>query len=178
MLECLRQCLKKIKEIKGFGNDETTVEINIVKKTLVIRGGRSAVSKCEDRLRQYLVQLPQQTSSTKSTVTIQCPLCCSTCESAYTLQQCGHTFCRICLHHMFETHCDQTLGEKAFLVGCPAEKCDAQCLIRDIKSILGPGGMKRLSQTAFQIYLKQTKHDLAQCVGIDCMQVKHSFAPR
>jgi hypothetical protein len=143
----------------------------MIKKVIRICGEEARVKICQDCIHQYLSTLEQKTSITKKSNNIECPICCDTCDSPYTLQQCGHTYCRGCLTQFFETHFDSTLSLKQFKLCCLVDKCNSSCLIRDIKSILGPDKMIRLAKAAFQIYVKQPDADLAQCVGIDCTQV-------
>jgi hypothetical protein len=171
ILGSLRQCLRNTNKIKDFGGDLTTVEFNMVKKFIRLSGEEANVKICEGNIRKYLVTLEEQKPTTNKSNNIECPLCCDTCDSPYTLQQCGHTYCRGCLNQYFETRFDPTLSVKEFKLCCPTDKCNSVCLIRDIKSILGAEKIIRLAKAAFQIYLKQSGVDLAQCVGIDCTQV-------
>lgn len=143
----------------------------MIKKIIRISGEELAVKNCEERIRQYLTTLEQTKSTTNKSNNIDCPLCLCPCESPYTLQQCGDTYCRECLMRYFETRFDPTLSIQQFKITCPIEKCNSSCLIRDIKSILGPEKIIRLAKAAFQIYLKKPNVDLVQCVGIDCTQV-------
>ena len=73
--------------------------------------------------------------------------------------------------NFFETSFDSTMTLKQFKLCCPIGTCNSLCLMRDIKSILGADKMIRIAKAAFQIYLKQPKIDLTQCIGIDCIQV-------
>ncbi len=136
---------------------------------------KTAAIDCEKRVRELLASFSQKTSTINTANTMtnnpECRLCCDTCEAPYVLQQCGHTYCRSCLIGYFETRFDPTLSVNGFKLCCPADGCNASCLIRDIKSILGTDGIARLAKAAFQIYLKQTGIDLAQCIGVDCQQV-------
>jgi len=169
ILECLRQCLRNTNKIKEFADEKTTVEINMLKKLIRICGEEGRVKICEGRIRQYLTTLKQNTSITNKSNNIECPICCSTCDSPYSLQQCGHKYCRECLIQYFETHFDSTLSLKQFKLCCLT--CNSPCLIPDIKSILGSDKMIRLAKTAFQVYMKEPGIDLAECFGIDCKQV-------
>lgn len=143
----------------------------MIKRFIRISGDQTKIKLCENQIRQYLTTLEQNSSTINKSNNTACPFCCDTCDSPYKLQQCGHTFCRGCLMNYFETRFDPTMTLKQFKICCPAEKCNSSCLIRDIKSILGADKMIRIAKAAFQIYLKQPKIDLAQCLGIDCIQV-------
>ncbi len=171
ILECLRQCLRNTNKIKDFADEKTSVEINMLKKLIRICGEEMRVKICEDRIRQYLTTLKQKTSITNKSNNMECPICSGTCDSPYSLQQCGHKYCRECLVQFFETRFDSTLSLKQFKLCCPVDKCNSPCLIRDIKSILGSDKMIRLAKTAFQVYMKEPCIDLAECFGIDCKQV-------
>ncbi|CAF1394380.1 unnamed protein product [Rotaria sordida] len=170
--ESLRPCLKKASEFKKLGNDQASVDINMIKRVIYIYGEEKAVKECENRVRKQLASLPQLATTKKNTSNHpDCPFCMGVCEPPYALQQCGHIYCRGCLYDFFATRCDPTLSVNAFKIYCPVDGCNTPCLIRDIKSILGAEKMERLAKAAFQIYLKQPGVDLAQCIGIDCQQV-------
>ncbi|CAF1265906.1 unnamed protein product [Rotaria sordida] len=59
----------------------------------------------------------------------------------------------------------------AFKLCCPYDKCNVECLIRDIVSILGFQQANRLALIAFKIYIRCPQNDLVQCFGNDCDQV-------
>ena len=101
-----------------------------------------------------------------------CEICTENLESPYTLQQCGHTFCHSCLTSYFSTYFDTTISYDTFKVSCPFKNCNAVCLIRDIVSVVGFERMARLAMIAFQIYARRADNNLAQCIGLDCKQVK------
>jgi hypothetical protein len=168
---CLRQCLRNTNKIKDLSDEKASVEINMIKRIIRISGEEPAVKRCEERIRQFLGTLKETISTINKSNNMECPFCCCPCESPYTLQQCGHTYCRECLMRYFETRFDPTLSLEQFKITCPTEKCNSSCLIRDIKSILGPEKIIRLAKAAFQVYLKKPNVDLTQCVGIDCAQV-------
>lgn len=143
----------------------------MIKKFIRISGEQFQIKTCEDQIRHYISTLQSTSSTTNKSTNIDCPICCDTCESPYRLQQCGHTYCRGCLISFFEMRFDPTMSLKDFKISCPVDTCNTSCLIRDIKSVLGADKMGRLAKAAFQIHLKQPNVDLAQCVGVDCIQV-------
>jgi ATP-dependent RNA helicase DHX8/PRP22 len=100
-----------------------------------------------------------------------CTVCMCEFDSPYSLQQCGHTFCRSCLISYFESHMNSTITANAFKLCCPFDKCDVPCLIRDIVSILGAEKATRLAMIAFKIHIRSPENDLVQCWGNDCDQV-------
>ena len=174
-LGSLRECLKKTNEFKSLGNDRVSVEINMMKRVISICGEQSAAKDCENHVRALLTSLSQSITknNTASGNDGDCPICFAPCESPYALQQCGHTYCRACLLDFFTSKCSPTLSMSTFKICCPVAGCNASCLIRDIKSILGTDKMERLVKVAFQIYLQQKGADLATCFGIDCPQVDY-----
>lgn len=172
----MRQCLKKANEFKDFGNDKVSVTLNIIKRIICIQGEQKAANECEGRVRNLLTSLPRMatTIKTANNKNPECPVCMGVCETPYALQQCGHIYCRACLYDFFTSRCNSTLSLNAFKICCLADGCNVSCLIRDIKSVLGAHQMEQLAKVVFQIYLKQSSINLAQCVGNDCLQVSYS----
>jgi ATP-dependent RNA helicase DHX8/PRP22 len=139
------------------------------------------VTECEQRVKDFLNELSppsihgiNNTSNAKSTIDTKrtCPICMDNLESPYSLQQCGHKYCRSCLSYYFNTCLDVTKSITSFKLSCLIEQCDKLCLISDIESVLGHELMPRLATIAFQIYIRQPENDLAQCSGVNCKQVQ------
>ncbi|CAF1222187.1 unnamed protein product [Adineta steineri] len=87
-----------------------------------------------------------------------CPICFN--ESTYILKACGHSYCHECL----KSYLTQPFPGTTVNIKCPVDNCNYELLLRDIKAILGPNGMKKLANASFEAYIK-TDTDLARCPG-------------
>ncbi|CAF4504213.1 unnamed protein product [Rotaria socialis] len=173
---CARQCLERSSEIYELGNEKAKVRINMIKQRITVRGNRTAVTECEQKVNNILgkVVLTSVESATKTIMATDiehiCLICADNFNEPYSLQQCGHKFCHSCLSDYFETHFDTTMNSETFKLRCPSSDCNKICLIRDIQSIVGFDKMALLATIAYKIHIREPKNDLAQCVGINCNQ--------
>ena len=176
---CLRQCIQNSSAIRELSTKRTRVVINMIKHLIVVSGVREAVTDCEHKIKQFIDKFESYSSrvnmNSSTTIIMNMKNICSVCEcdfdSPYTLEQCGHTFCRPCLSAYFDGYFDMTLSLDSFKLSCPFHQCNEVCLIRDIVSVVGFERMNRLALIAFQIFVRRTDSDLVQCTGIDCKQV-------
>lgn len=142
---------------------------------IYINGDQQGVIECEQKVKDFVDKLTSSCLTTMLSTNITnnlCPVCASDFDSPYSLEQCGHTFCRLCLIAYFDTHFNATMSLDAFKMSCPYQQCNKICLISDIASLLGSEKMARLATIAFQIYIRQPDNDLVQCMGNDCRQVQ------
>lgn len=172
---CSRQCLEKSNEIHQLGDGKVKININAIKQQILIRGNRDAVIECQCKVKSLLDKLVRTPLGSATDTENICPLCADNFNSPYLLQQCGHIFCHSCLHNYFDTRFDKTLSFKEFKLCCPANDCNQVCLIRDIQSILESDELARLATVAYQLYIRNGKDGLVQCVGNDCKQIIHIY---
>jgi hypothetical protein len=173
--------MQKSSQLRELGNEKAKVTIDVVKRLVLVSGDSQIVLECERNVKDFLrtlVPVPIHSTATarqntKITTDAQrmCPICMCEFDSPYPLQQCGHTFCRLCLINYFESHIDSTLTSVTFIICCPFDKCNVECLIQDIVSVLGSDKAARLAMIAFKIYIRRPENDLVQCLGNDCNQV-------
>lgn len=173
--------MQKASGLRELGDEKVTVTIDVIKRIVSVSGDKEAVLKCEQNVKHLLERLVPvaihstatawQTTTMKINTQCLCTICMCELDSPYSLQQCGHTFCRLCLMMYFESHFDSTMTADAFKLCCPFNKCSVACVIRDIVSILGNDKTARLAKIAFKICIRSTKNDLVQCVGNNCEQV-------
>ena len=177
--DCLRQCIQNSSAIRELHTKQTKVVINMIKRLIVVSGVREAVTECEHKIKQFIDKFESKSNhvniNSSTTIIMKMKNICSICEcdfdSPYTLEQCGHTFCRSCLSAYFDGYFDVTLSFDSFKLSCPFHQCNEICLIRDIVSVIGFERMTRLAMIAFQIFVRRSDGDLVQCTGIDCKQV-------
>jgi len=178
---CLLQCIQKANELREFGNAKAKVTTDVRKRLILVSGDQQSVSECEQKVRNFLQRFervpiyPTTTASQEQNIRMDtqsiCTMCMRKFDSPYSLQQCGHTFCRSCLMNYFESYLDSTTTTDDLKLCCPFDKCDVACLIRDIVSVLGSEKTARLAVNAFKIHVRRSTNDLVQCWGDDCNQV-------
>ncbi|CAF3563464.1 unnamed protein product [Rotaria sordida] len=177
--DCIRQCIQNSSVLRELDTKKTKIVINMIKCLISVSGDREAVIECEQKVKQFLDKFTCMSNHsngvTPENIIINMKNICSICncdfDSPYTLEQCGHTFCRSCLSAYFDAYFDVTLSFEAFKLSCPFYQCNEICLIRDIVSVIGFERMARLAMIAFQVYIRRPDNDLVQCMGIDCNQV-------
>lgn len=143
----------------------------MIKRLIAITGDEQSVLECERNVKDFLQRCVLIHSTILPDTQIRCPMCMCEFDSPYSLQQCGHIFCRSCLINYFETYMNSTMITDAFKLCCPSNGCGAVCLIRDIVSILGSEKTNRLATIVFERNIRNTKNDLVQCFGDNCIQV-------
>jgi hypothetical protein len=173
--------MQESSKLRELGNAKAKITINMIKRLVLVSGDPQTVSECDQNVKKFLQTLipvpihSTATSCQKTTIMTDthdiCPICACKFDSPYSLQQCGHIFCRSCLMDYFESHMDSTMTADAFTLCCPFNKCNVECLIRDIVSVLGSEKAALLAMIAFRIHIRRPENDLIQCSGNDCNQV-------
>jgi hypothetical protein len=171
----VRQVLKRSTTYQETIEKEFNVQIStiVAQRQIRIAGREQDVAKCEEIIKKEwsTMCLEQQASFKPNTMVtaVECPICYNAAN--YSLQACGHVYCLDCLRQEISTKFDTTLSNESIKIKCMMPQCDVAFLLRDIKTIINPTNMPKLARASFQAYLK-TDTDLAQCIGIDCNQVR------
>jgi ATP-dependent RNA helicase DHX8/PRP22 len=163
--------MQKASELRELGNEKAKVTIDIMKRLIIISGDQQSVSKCVQNVKDFLrICVPVHPTISRDTPGI-CTMCKCEFDSPYSLQQCGHIFCRSCLINYFESYMNSTTITDTLKLYCPFNRCGIACLIRDIVSILGSEKINRLAMIAFERHIRNSENDLVQCSGDNCNQV-------
>lgn len=166
---CLRQCIEKANELRELGNEKRQITIDIPKRLITISGDKQSVVQCEQAIIEFLEKHRSDISEEKKTSL--CPMCMCEFDSPYSLQECGHIFCRSCLMNYFESYMNSMIRTDTLKLCCPLNRCGVVCLIRDIVSIMGAERITHLAMTAFEKYIQNSDNDLARCFEDNCSQV-------
>lgn len=156
---------------EAIGN-EFNVEITVLlfKRQIKLTGRRDDLIKCEESLKKNWSMMSIDTQVVSNhTMFAECPICCDTAN--YNLQACGHAYCLNCLRQQISTKFDTTLSNQTLEIICMTPQCNQPFLLRDIKMIIDFNDMPKLARASFQAYIK-TNPDIAQCMGLDCRQVR------
>jgi ATP-dependent RNA helicase DHX8/PRP22 len=160
--------MQNASQLREFGNEKAKVTIDIIKRLIIISGDQQSVLECERNVKDFLpTYVPVHSTISRDTSGI-CTMCMCEFDSPYSLQQCGHIFCRSCLISYFES---STMTTDTLKLCCPSNRCGLTCLIRDIISILGSEKINRLARIAFERHIRNSENDLVQCSGDNCNQV-------
>jgi hypothetical protein len=168
---CLRQCIQNASQLRELGNEKANVTLDIIKRLIVVSGDKQSVLECERKVKDFLsIHVPVHSTISRDTQGL-CSMCMCEFDSPYSLQQCGHIFCRSCLINYFESYMNSTMITDTLKLCCPFNGCGVVCLIRDIFSILDSEKTKRLAMIAFERHIQKSENDLVQCSGDNCNQV-------
>jgi ATP-dependent RNA helicase DHX8/PRP22 len=162
--------MQKSSQLRELGNGKAKVTIDRMKRLITVSGDQQNVLECERNVKDFLRIGVTATKISRDTPDI-CTMCMCEFDSPYSLQECGHIFCRSCLISYFESDMDSTMTTDTFKICCPFNRCGVACLIRDIVSILGSEKTSNLAKAAFERYIRNSENDLVQCSGNNCIQV-------
>lgn len=172
----LRQAIRKASQFRELGNEKAKITIDIPKHEIVISGDQQNVGKCKQLVKDFLEKYRTDIQpETRISQDLLCSLCLCEFDSPYSLQQCGHNFCRSCLRNYFESSMNSMMTQDHLILCCPFNECAKECLIRDIVSILGSDETTHLATITFEKYIQNSENDLAQCSGDNCNQVISNF---
>ncbi|CAF0826915.1 unnamed protein product, partial [Didymodactylos carnosus] len=166
-----------LRQVLAMGNRyreleiEFGVSINIIltQYSIKVVGEENTVVKCVKRIEDLMNSIRAPSSSSNAA---DCPICLSPVEVPYSLQGCGHVYCRQCLVSYIETKYDTTLNTKALKVTCLVDSCNSLCLLRDLKALTDVNFYK-LAKASFQAFIREQK-DLVDCLDPECRQVYRS----
>jgi HrpA-like RNA helicase len=160
---------------KEFGADLELADAQILSTSLlVLTGTPDTISQLEKKMTAHIWKLKKNVVQVnKSAEENECPICF--CDADYTLQACGHRFCRSCL----ETNFTASDGIHAPLK-CPGAGCKAEMTLSDILSVTSHITLDHLKEDAVYRYVRDSTgsdQNLVVCPSPTCGQILSAKLP-
>ncbi|XP_077221546.1 ATP-dependent RNA helicase DEAH11, chloroplastic-like [Tasmannia lanceolata] len=146
---------------------EANFTLNTRRHTLYVRGSKELKQTTENiilELAQSINGRPTQSSSGEAT----CPICLCEVEDSYSLEACGHGFCRTCLMDQCESAMKSREG---FPLCCAREGCKNKIMLVDVRSLLSNDKLEELFRASLGALVESNRCIYRFCPSPECPAV-------
>ncbi|KAJ7538665.1 hypothetical protein O6H91_11G058500 [Diphasiastrum complanatum] len=138
------------------------------KQSLHVYGETEAVQKVQSALAGLATTLKGsdiKVVAEECDTDIKCSVCFSPVEDKYSLEGCGHSFCRSCLVDQISSLIHHREG---FPLACTYEECGQPFLMADVEALLSNEQQEELQRASLSVFVVASRGSYKFCSTPDC----------